>query len=462
MDGAEEPAEEGKRHRPVTRNTFRARTVAFLREPANRGIFGVFILKASMVALNFLLITLAARSLGKADFGIYSILFSGVGLFGIVATFGQQIFVLRSWNEYSADNDPAMLKGALWFTLLMLAAGCLAVAVGFDVVVSRRYGIALAWAATLYLVSFAVVQTTNHIVRTAIGVFAGDGIASFVIFLPACGYLGIRLLRGEPADIVTLFHVMTAGATAGLIFQTGLMALRIKRDFLGFSAVRPRRDLRVWLTRSLKLWMSATLEASNQYLDVLLIGYLMSPAIAGAYFITTRIANVFAAASDSVNMLSTKYMPDYYYRGETEKLDRLLDSVASVTLAAIVGGSAVILFGGYWILELIEPNASTYYPWLVLLCVGTVATAATGPSAPLLMITGYEGRYLAIIAGSVGLRALGFFLLIPPFGIAGAVTATTISFVVMAFFLRHSTKLLAGLDASILRLAGKLAGRSTP
>ncbi len=52
------------------------------------------------------------------------------------------------------------------------------------------------------------------------------------------------------------------------------------------------------------------------------------------------------------------------------------------------------------------------------------------------------------------IRAVGFFALIPAFGIMGAVSATTISFVFMTAMLRHPSKKLTGLDGSVLRLLG--------
>ena len=56
---------------------------------------------------------------------------------------------------------------------------------------------------------------------------------------------------------------------------------------------------------------------------------------------------------------------------------------------------------GYGLLAVFNPAYVVYYPALVMLCVGTAAVAATGPCAPILMLTGHEGRYLGIIAASV-------------------------------------------------------------
>ena len=51
--------------------------------PAMLGMAGVFVLRIAITALNFTLISLAARSLGELSFGSYSILFSAAGLFCI-------------------------------------------------------------------------------------------------------------------------------------------------------------------------------------------------------------------------------------------------------------------------------------------------------------------------------------------------------------------------------------------
>ena len=54
--------------------------------------------------------------------------------------------------------------------------------------------------------------------------------------------------------------------------------------------------------------------------------------------------------------------------------------------------------------------------------------------------------------------AAGFFVLIPLFGVMGAVAATTVSFVCMALMLRTSVKTVTGIDASVLRLLTKFRG----
>lgn len=423
--------------------------------PAMLGMAGVFVLRIAITGLNFALISLAARALGEYSFGTYSILFSAAGLFCIVATLGQQILVMRSWSEYSAPNQQALLKGALIFSALTCLAGSLLVAIAFYSWFAVSHAPLLALSVTLYLVALSIVMTTSHLVRTAVGVAAGDGFGNLLLAIPPILYLLFGLAAGTKAEIDTLFLLMAAGGCIAIVIHTALTWRTIARRFPGFLACRAIYDFPRWRTRSLKLWISNALEASNQYVDVLIIGALMNPAVAGAYFVTTRLANAFAMATDAIHMFSTRHIPDLYYRREFDRLDALLDSVAGVTLAVTAAGMVVILGGGHWLLMAFSAAYVPYYGALALLSFGMAAVAAAGPSGSILMLTGHEGRYLAIIGATVLIRTVGFLVLIPSFGVTGAVAATTVSFVGMALMLRTAAKTAAGIDGSALRLVTK-------
>jgi O-antigen/teichoic acid export membrane protein len=443
-----------EKSRDVSRSGLPGRLSGFAKNPAVRGIAGVFVMKSSIIVANFALIMLAARVLDTEAFGVFSILFAASGLFCIVATFGQQVSIMRWWNEYTAANDPATLKGVLRFSTATVFLGCAVIAAGFFFWAASTHTLLLAAAVTLYMVSQATVLTSSHLVRTAISVGAGDGYGNLLVSVPALIYLAAVLLAGGSAESSTIFFMFAAGAATAMALHTIFLRRKIRALYPNFASVRPRYEAAEWRARSFKLWISNGLEAANQYLDVLIIGYLMSPAVAGAYFVTTRLANAFATASDTMHMFSTRHIPDLYYRGEFKQLNSLLNSVAAITLAVIAVGMVVILGGGKFFLMVFNEAYVPYYAALAVLCFGTAAVAAAGPSGSILMLTGHEGRYLRIIAITVIIRAVGFFVLIPFFGIMGAVSATTISFVLMTAMLRYASKKLTGLDGSVVRLFG--------
>jgi O-antigen/teichoic acid export membrane protein len=345
------------------------------------------------------------------------------------------------------------------FSALACLAGSTLVAIPFYAWLAETHGPLLAASVTFYLVSLSIVLTTSHLVRTAIGIGIGDGISNLLLVVPPILYLLFCIVSRTEADITIIFLMMAAGGSVAILIHVVAMWYGAHARFPEIGSSHTIYDTRRWFSRSLKLWISNGLEASNQYADVLIIGFLMSPTIAGAYFVTTRIANAFAMATGAIYMFSTRHIPQLYYRRQFSQLNVLLDSVAGVTLAIIVGGLLVILGGGHWLLSAFSQDYVSYYGALALLSLGTAAVAAAGPSGSILMLTGHEGRYLSIIGGTVLLRAVGFFILIPIFGVTGAVAATTISFIWMAIMLRTSAKSLTGIDGSVLRLQSKFVRR---
>jgi O-antigen/teichoic acid export membrane protein len=421
------------------------------------GIFNSFTLKGVAVVMSFGLITLAARVLGGHDFGTFSILFSVAGLFSVIGTAGQQVLLMRSWNEYSAQQDAPRLKGALLFGFFAAGLGSLltALLVWLGLLFFYSGPLALATASYLFILSFALISA--HLTRTAVGVAAGDGLANFLHTIFAIIYLILCAFGQTTPDLTMLLALLAIGKALTFIAHAALLWRRVGHNFPGFLKVEPIFETRVWRTRSLKLWLSNGLESANQYLDVLIVGLLMSPTIAGAYFVTTRLANAFAIASDAMHWYASRHIPDHYYRGEKQKLAELLNSVASINLAILTVGMSVVALAGHWLLYVFNPDYQTYYPALVLLCLGTAAVTAVGPSNSILMFTGHEGTTLKINAATIILRALGFFILVPLFDVTGAVVASTISFWMMALLLRNAAVRLSGIDGSITRLLPNLA-----
>jgi O-antigen/teichoic acid export membrane protein len=421
--------------------------------PGGGGIARVFGLKAAITLLNFALVTLAARALGIDTFGTYSLLFSAAGLLGIAATLGQQVLVMRFWSEYLAAGRADLLKGALIFSGGTCLAGSVLFGLPFYLWCAAAHGSDIAGAVTFYLVMVSLVMTTAHLVRTAVGVGRGDGFANILLALPGAVYLTLCLLKGSGAELVTLFGVMGAGAALAVAIHIVALRRSLAENCPEFAKARPAFEFSQWVSRSARLWLSNALEAANQYLDVLVIGYLVDPATAGAWFVLTRVANVISVATDAIHMFSTRHIPELYYRGQFAQLSCILDTVAWVTLIVILGSIAGIVIAGGWLLAIFSNAYVAYHGVLIVLSIGAAAAAAAGPSSPILMLTGHEGRYLAIIGGAVLLRVIGFAVLIPLFGVAGAAAAVALSALSMTLLLRRAVRDCTGIDASILRVA---------
>jgi len=464
-DAPREAAAAGGRDEDMPRRTGRwrgqaGRLIALMQRPDVRGMAVVILSKGVMVLLNFTLITLAARSLDTVNFGYYSVLYSAAALLYIVAAAGQELFVIRSWNEFIAAGDAARLKGVLRFTALISICGSLVVSACFFPWAQASFGAGTAAAATTFLVLASMVQITMHLVRTSIGVGVGDGLGNFLSAGPAIVYLALCLLTGRDSSLGMLFVFLALGSSSALMLHLTLIRRLLRRIFPEIGSVAPVSRHAEWLGRSLRLWGANTTEAINQYMDVLVIGYLMNPTVAGAYFVTVRLANLFAAAADSINLFATRHFSGLYHRGERERLEEFLNSLAWITLAFICAGMVGIAIGGYFALLIINEAYTAYFPELLVLCFGTAALAIARPCGSILMLTGHESRYLQVIAGSAALRLAALFLLIPQFGVMGAVIASALSFIAAALVLWRLAVSLTGLDATVFRLFPRWASQT--
>ena len=193
--------------------------ISLRRNSALRGMAWVFVLRTATTILNFVLITLAARTLGQSTFGTYSILFSAAGLFCVIATFGQQIVSMRSWSEYSSAGQQHLLKGAMIFSGLACLAGSTLVAIPFYAWMAATHGALLAATVTFYLVALSIVLTTSHLVRTAIGVGIGDGISNLLLVVPPILYLLFCLFFRAGAEISTIFLMMATGGSIAILIH---------------------------------------------------------------------------------------------------------------------------------------------------------------------------------------------------------------------------------------------------
>jgi len=432
--------------------SLRSRLIDLLLRPEVRGTVNVVVIKAIMMILNFTLIALAARGLGVTDFGHYSVLFSAAGLLLIVGTAGQELFVIRTWNEFAGANDAAAAKGALRFSgILVLTASC-GVASLFLPWAIASYDLQTALAVTAFIVIAAGMQVTSHFVRTAVGVTAGDGLASILQMTPAIVYLAASLMYQVPPSVTAIFGVLAGGAFAALLTHLVIAQFVVRRRLPEWRRVMPRMRLREWLQRSSRLLGATTVEAANQYADVLVLSLLVSPAVAGAYFVTARVANLFAAAADAINLFTTQHFSRLYHGSSPEKLESLLDSVARITVAFVAAGLLAIAIAGYFVLAMINEAYVSFYPELLVLCVATAALAMARPAGSILMLTGHEGSYLVTIAVSAAGRMVGMLLLTPIFGIMGAVAVTAVSHILTAVVLYRLVRRSTGLNLSILRL----------
>ena len=420
-----------------------------------------FLARGATAGLIFLLVALAAQELDVQSFGLFSMFYSVAGMLALIVAGGQQTLIMRSWNEYTAAGDAAHFKGALIFGGAVFLVGLPILSLGLFCTLAFWYPWPIAIAVTSYMAGLAVVTGTAHLVRAAVGIEAGDGLGNLLTLALPITYLLAHLFIPGQADLAELFFLFPLGSLMASAIHIFLLRNRIGEEFPTFTAVTPSFDLGTWGGRSVKLWLFNGLESTNQFLDVLVLGLLLSPAAAGAYFILTRLANVFIIAHGAVQFYCSRHVPRLYFQRDFKQLDHYLHIVALACGLLIPAGLLAIWIAGPYVLAMFGSEYVQYAPLLVLLSLGTAAILSAGASGILLTFTGHEGWIGAIVAAAVATRLVGFVVVVPILQIAGAALVTASSFILMSAGLWHFTRKLTKLDGSVFRLLSRPEGPLT-
>lgn len=430
------------------------------RRDVTQGLAVSIFIRAGGGFIAFAMFSLAARVLSSEDFGHLTTWLSICQMGSVIAIFGQEMFILRSLNQYSVANQPDLAKGALLYStaivcvapvLLSLVAGLALFAFGISLQLVTAMG--------LFLVASSIIALSSHVARSLVGIVIADGMREvFWRSLVVAALIAIILDGGE-AQIDKFFLLAAAATGIAIAVQIYVIQRMIPTNIVRAHATWQVRD---WSKMSIGFWASTILDTINQYFDVVIIYWLLDPVAAGAYFIASRLANMFATILTAVHTYATRQIPSLYFSGQFDDLNRTLRLMSEIVLLCVLVGLAIIVFGAERILGLFGPAFVTYKWTLFILTAGTAVSAVGGPAAAVLMIAGHEARYPWIVGGNMVLRFIGFAILIPMFGLQGAALATALSLVAVTIVLNVLCRRWIGLDPSVLillrRSLGKFAG----
>lgn len=434
-----------------------ASLASFALRSETRGVIISMMVKAASILSAFTLFTLSARVLGEEQFGQFALFFSAASMAAVAAAFGQEMLIIRIWNENVAAGRISVAKGGIVFGLLISALGATLGAIVMAGIVYFYSNWAAALSAGLFVAAAVFLLFFSSLARSIVSILVGDGQRELTALLFANVVLIFCLVFDWSSSVTSVVNLIVLGKVVAIALQVFFLTRVLRRMYPEMFAAKPEFAVDRWLPSSTRLWFASILESSNQYLDVILVGYLLDPIAAGAYFVTTRLANGFASVADAFNMFAMRQFPELYYKADEGGLLRLLQTLAILTALAVVGGLFVVGVAGHWLLMIFGSEYMAYYHVLVILCLGSAAMAATGPAAPVLMLTGHEGAYLRIVALSVFIRVAGFFLIVPMFGIVGAAMTTTVSLVAMAVLVSVRSRTATGYNVTATRIMGGLA-----
>jgi O-antigen/teichoic acid export membrane protein len=426
-------------------------------EPAPRrlALAGVVSLaiKVAGAVLSYVSIVVFARLLDAENYGRFAYGMNAAIIIAAFGNVGMSTGIMRYWPKYLVAQDKPRAKGAVELGYLLSFWG----------------GSAL-----------VVLLCGYSLVRTLMG-----QPAEFT-FVLAIGLLGLmvnlgdystNLLRAQGSTVVSMlprdviWRVATPALAFGLLkFGFGLtgtdallisalvllllniwQGVHILHHLRGLGqALRPIRDFAALRPSLMPIWISGIVYAMIQQFDVVIVGSLLSKPEAGAYFAAQKTAMMLSLVLIAGGLVTAPAMASLYHAGKHEELQRLCQKLAlAIAASTLVGYGFLALIGG-WLLQLFDPAFVAAYPILLIVGLGAVVDAISGPNSYLMQMTNYERPYLKVMLICYPLVVLAQVILVPRLGSLGAAIASSSGVILwnvlcIALLRRH-----AGLDPSLL------------
>ena len=382
------------------------------------------------LALGFIQLVVVARVLGPASYGL-------LALMTTYAITVNQLVDSRSWEtattylaRYRAEGDRAravslvklcyLLDAGTALTALVLVAGTSGLAARLLLRDPTLAPLIVVYAAVI--VASAPVGASLALARVA-GRF--DWVATYHAG-SAAARLGAVLIALTVAD--TLQSVVAAHAVAATVVGFASLVLgRRSARLLGLSGLRRaplatlRGELRdiIWFLSLSNA--SALLKMLQRHADVLIVGYLMTPASAGFVRLARSFADLINAPVVPIYEAGLPAFSDLAAKGERVELRRLASRVTATCALAGAAGLVIIALAAAALVRSLAGEAyAPAVPLVRLFALGMAIGVATSAWHPLLLVVRRPAQSLIALALGTAVQLAALVVLLPVLGLPAA------------------------------------------
>ena len=413
------------------------------------------IIKVVGAVLSYAMVVALARLLSAEDYGRFAFGLNAAIILAAIGNLGFSTGLMRYWPKYLVEGDKAAAKGVVLqaFELALLGGALLAVVVWILAVVALRMG----W--SVDPATFAVIGVLGLLINlgdmaTNLLRAQGSVVVSMMprdvlwrILIPLCSYLALRLGLG-------LSGTGALAISAGILLAlTMWQMLYIRRHVQSLGvAVQAQKSFARLRPSLVPLWLSGIIFAMIQQFDVVIVGSLLSKTEAGGYFAAQKTAGLLSLVLIAGGLVTAPQMAALYHAKRNPALQALCRNLAlAIALVTAVGFVLLILLGKT-LLGFFDPAFVSAYPILLIVGLGAMIDAISGPNAYLMQMTDFEKPYLKIMALCYACVLVAQFILIPRMGSLGAALASAGGVILWNVAAIVVLRRKAGLDPSLLAL----------
>jgi O-antigen/teichoic acid export membrane protein len=185
-------------------------------------------------------------------------------------------------------------------------------------------------------------------------------------------------------------------------------------------------------------------------IDIILVGLFVSPESAGIYFNAFRTAGLLTLFMFAITLVVAPMVSQHYHAGDMRKAQAITALCAWAGFVFSLAVFAGFLLFGEQILGLFGEGQEQGQLILILLSIGLLVDAATGPSRIVLMMTGHERAYVRIFGSIVVAGLLVQVAVIPAYGLLGAAIVNMLTRAAAQLAIAWFAHRRIGLDTTLL------------
>lgn len=423
------------------------------------------LIKVATAGLTYLMYVILSRVMGVTEYGYFAFGLSLATILAIGADFGQQTAILRYWPEAMVAGRPAralaaLRSGGAITIVASLVVSALLLAVSWGAGLVSPAPVAHLYAAAALVLPLALAEYWSSALRAQGSVWTGLSPRDLV------------WRTALPLAVAALWysHVPLSGWGA-LLLTAAVLALSLGLQYVlararHYEIAAGTSGLAAYWREhgraSRSFFLGTVLDSAALNVDIIFVGLLVAPAAAGIYFNAFRTAGLLTLFMFAITLVVAPMVAHHYHAGEMRQAQAITALCAwAGFLFSLVVFAGFLLFGEQ-IMSLFGGGHEQGALLLVILSVGLLFDAATGPSRIVMMMTGHEREYVRIFGAVIVLGMIVQVPVIMAYGAIGAAVVNTLARIAAQLAIAVYSRRRIGLDTTLLGafLVNRMADRA--
>jgi O-antigen/teichoic acid export membrane protein len=424
-----------------------------------RALLGSAGIRLVGMGFGFLVGVQLARGLGVTGYGLYGFVMSIMSVLLLVVEFGLPHLITREVAAAQANQNWGGVKGVLrWANRSMLGLSI--------VVVGLTLGALLFFKERLEPdLFFALVVGLTVVPVTAFGNLAGAALRGLqrivlgqlpeFVLRPAFFSLFLLLVIGWGADLTPAVALGMQLLAGGLTYVFAATCIMKGVKSTQASRLSARQEVSNW-SSAFPMAVTEGVRVLNGNVAILILGLMASAEQVGFFRVALSVSILLAMPISLLHIVSAPLISRLYAVQDHARLQKMLSWTAWVMGVGVLFLMLPFLLMGEHILGTVFGGGFEQGAWpLVVLALGTLASAMFGSAPILLNMVGHERRVAVGYGISLVVVAVLTIILVPWIGAIGAAVATSVAATVCSAIMWSQAHTILKLDTSILGLIRK-------